>query len=567
MHTIDLRTMLLLASVTAAGCYSGDTSSAVADTDDAMSSGETLGESGTDDGGSDTGEDSLDDTLDPGRVTLRRLNATEYRNTLRDLFFGLDTDPTAAFPPDPKALGFDNVADVLTLSPVQFTLYERATDDLLLAALEGPANAEVSAQLIPCDTDDDACMRDTVETFAERAWRRPLTEDEIQTLLAEVDFALAEGSTAPQAVAAAFKRALLSVHFLFRVELDEEPTSDQAHLVGDFELASRLSYFIWSSMPDDKLFELAADGSLRDVAVIEAQVRRMLDDPRAAALQTNFAGQWLRTRGIEALTKEPSEFPDFDAALAADLATETSTFVGTFFTEDRPLTELLTAEETYINDRLAQHYGIDVSLTESFEWVSLQDTKRKGLLTQAGLMAMLAHEDKTAPTVRGAWVLSQLLCAAPPAPPADVPDLDESPGSGATARDRLERHATDPACAGCHVSMDPIGLALEKYNAAGAYRVAENGAPIDASGTLSGVDFDDALGMIDVLAADEERLSACVSQHLLTFALGRPFDGEDDSEHIGRAAETFTDGALRLQELVVAVALSDAFRGRRGEPQ
>lgn len=319
-------------------------------------------------------------------------------------------------------------------------------------------------------------------------------------------------------------------------------------------------------MPDEELFEVARGGNLQDMAVLEAQVRRMLEDPRAAALQTNFAGQWLRTRGIEALTKEPSEFPDFDAALASDLATETSTFVGTFFTEDRPLTELLTAKESYLNDRLAQHYGIDVSLTETFEWVSLQDTKRKGLLTQAGVMAMLAHEDKTAPTVRGAWVLSQLLCAAPPPPPADVPDLDESPGSGATARDRLERHATDPACAGCHVSMDPIGLALEKYNAAGAYRVAENGSPIDASGTLSAVDFDDALGMIDILAADEARLSTCVSQHLLTFALGRPFENEDDSEHIERASDAFTDGGLRLPELIVAVALSDAFRGRRGEP-
>lgn len=568
--------LLLLLAATACN---GDSDGATVDTDGGSTGASSeIGSSGNDDttGGSDesTSEDTEDPTgaidpdLDPGRVTLHRLNRSEYNNTVRDLFYGLDIAPADDFPPDPRALGFDNIAEVLTLSPVQFELYERAADNLLTAALHDPGNAAVRDQLIFCDADaDQACASSVIRAFADRAWRRSVDDAELELLVAQVGTATAAGGTAEDGVELAFKHALLSVHFLFRVELDEDPTSDEPHLLGDFELASRLSYFLWSSMPDDELFELARAGELQNANAIEAQTSRMLADPKADAFVDNFAGQWLSLRGVRALTKDATLFPEFTPALSAAMATESELFFRTFLEEERPFVELLTADETFVNDELADFYGLPSPGGDAFERVSVAGTTRKGLLTQAGVLSILSPENKTNPTVRGAWVLSQMLCSPPSAPPNDVPELDESPESG-TVREQLDAHRENPACAGCHLAMDPIGLAFENYDAIGRYRTEDRGEPIDASGEwIDGTSFDDALELVDLLAANPDAFSACVTKQMLTYALGREFENPDDDGHIDNAAETFSEANQQLPVLVSAITQSGAFRTRRGESE
>lgn len=425
----------------------------------------------------------------------------------------------------------------------------------------------VRDQLVACADTDPGCTQDTVRTFAERAWRRPLTDEELAELVAFVDFAQSEGESWDDGLKLAMKAALLSAHFIFRVEIDAEPQSLEPHLLGDYELASRLSYFLWSSMPDDALFDLAREGELNDPETIAAQVERMLTDPKASALAENFAGQWLYTRALnEELVKDSQTYPDFDTALREDMRTEMEMLIAAVIEEGRGLDELFNGKETFVNDRLAAFYGLPPVGTDDFVRVSLEGTNRKGLLTTGGLMSVLAHPNVTSPIKRGKWVVEQLLCIEPPPPPPDAettvdPSFDEGP-----MRERLAKHREDPSCAACHELMDPVGLSFEHYDGIGAWRDMEGPYEIDPSGTLPiGGDFADAVEMVDLIASSDE-FSHCVAEKVLLYGLGRGIE-KSDEDIIAEAADEFTASGYQLRTLITQLATSDNFRMRRGEAE
>jgi hypothetical protein len=550
----------------ATGCYSGLSDfdrNPFLDPDGADSATGEDGASGTE-GEGEPGEE------DPGRVTMHRLSNTEYDNTIRDLFHGLPVSPSADFPADEVSLGFDNIADVLSVTPVLFELYERAAGQTIAQALATSGEGSVRDRILTCTPApgaEAACAEEVLRVFAKRAWRRPVSDDEVAELVALVDDALAAGNDFEPALSLGLQAVLVSPWFLFRVEIDPEPTSLVPHPLTDHELASRLSYFLWSTMPDDELTEQADAGMLGDPAVLEAQVRRMLQDPRAEALVDNFAGQWLYLRRLDGeLAKDYQTFPEFDEELQASMKTEAEMFFRTFLSEDRSLRELLTAEDTFVDARLAAHYGLPTPQDEGFQRVSLQGLPRRGLLTQPGILSVLSHASVTSPVKRGKWVLQQLMCVQPPPPPpgVDIPPFE--PGEGGTMREQLEKHRADPACAACHNLMDPIGLGFEHYDAIGRYREQENGQPIDASGTLpSGEAFDDALGLVEHLAEGDDFV-ACTARKTLTYALGRE-PVKSDEPYLEEIVAELEAADMTLEGLLMAVATSDVFRMRRGEEQ
>ncbi len=435
--------------------------------------------------------------------------------------------------------------------------------DVLPPAGEGG----VVDRLVQCAEGEEGCTDATLRRFGERAWRRPMTEDELVSLVTFVDDAQDDGESWEDGLRLAMKAVLLSPHFTFRVELDPQPESLEPHLLGDYELASRLSYFLWSSMPDDALFAAASEGTLNDPEAIESQVERMLADPKSRALAENFAGQWLYTRALnEELVKDPDTYPDFTTVLREDMRTEMELLIAAVIEEGRGLDELFTSKETFVNDRLAAYYGLPPVGTDEFVRVSLEGTPRRGLLTTGGLMSVLAHPNVTSPVKRGHWVVGQLLCIEAPPPPPDAettvdPSFDEGP-----MRERLAKHREDPSCASCHQLMDPVGLAFENYDGMGAWRETEGPYDIDPSGNLPiGGDFGDALQMVELIAKSDE-FSHCVAEKVMLYGLGRGVEGYDE-DTIGEAADAFAASGYQLQTLLVGLATSDNFRMRRGEAQ
>jgi hypothetical protein len=637
---------------------------------------------------------------DPGRVTIHRLNNAEYNNTVRDLL-GTSLRPADDLPSDDRGYGFDNVADALTLSPLQLELYDRAAEALIedafrtsipserqrtdveiiggtsgtaagdgwyfysngsatipfevkvagtyrLAARAGedhagtdyahmqftlpgltlppllvtapramPATYQVDVPLEPgtyalkvaftndfnggggvdrnlwidyvdaigpvgatvpdtgkrdriviCDpAGDDACLRRILRAFVRRAWRRPPTDDELARLAALAGVAADAGDDAITGLKLALRAALISPHFLFRVELDDEPAARQPHPLSGFELASRLSYFLWSSMPDDDLLAAAEAGRLETAEQVRAQAARMLADPRAETLIDNFAGQWLYTRALRDHAPDYATYPAYDAQLAASMRAETERYFRAFLLEDVPLDQLLTADFTYINDRLAAHYGIRAPGTNELVRASLAGTPRRGLLTQGSILTVTSHRRRTSPVKRGKWLLDQLLCESPPPPPPGVEGLPEDMGPvTGSVRERLERHRDNPVCASCHDTIDPLGFALENFDGIGAFRTDDNGYAIDASGELPGGRTFDGPGQLGDLLARDPRVYRCMVEKLYTYALGRRPDTRDAREHIDELAGDLAAHGYLLRELVLSLVNHNAFRNRRGEP-
>jgi hypothetical protein len=490
---------------------------------------------------------------------MHRLNKTEYRNTVRDLL-GTSLDPAETFPADDVSLGFDNIAQVLTVSPLQFELYEQAAE----ALTEDVLTTGLRSNVIPCNASESVCRDDVIRAFAARAWRRPITDQEVVRLEQLYEVAINEGDSVDDGLSLMLKGILLSPHFIYRPELSDNLNASQPLPLDDFEVASRLSYFLWSSMPDDALFEAAATGKLRDTAGIRAEVDRMLQDPKAEALVDNFAGQWLRIRAIDEHTPDYATFPEWDESLRSAMRAEAESFFRDFLRGDVPMSELLVSDFAYLNDRLAQHYGLPFDLGSELERVSVAtDDSRSGLLTLGSLLTVTSTPTRTSPVKRGVWILEQLLCSEPPPPPPGVEGLPEDEMNGGTLRDQLERHRADPACASCHNLMDPLGLGLEQYDAIGRFRTEESGLPIDASGSLVGGEtFDDAAGMASLVQTDP-RFDSCVVEQLFTYALGRPPAGEETPFVEGIAAQYAEDGAS-LPELIKLIATSEPFRTRRG---
>ncbi len=439
--------------------------------------------------------------------------------------------------------------------------------------IRGPYDEEKSpkpasyAKVFVCTTKDDACAHQIVANLARRAYRRPVTDAEVDKLAGFIKLAQAQGDTFDQGVRVALEAILVSPDFLFRIEHDRAPDDPtQQHRINDYELATRLSYFLWSSLPDDDLFAAAEKGTLHQPEVLNAEVARMMHDPKSLALVDNFAGQWLQLRNLDSVKPDPDKFPEFDEELRASMKEETRLFFKSVIDEDRSILDFLTARYTFVNERLAKFYGIDGVTGRDFRKVDLTGTPRGGLLTQASVLTVSSYPNRTSVVIRGKWVLENLLNAPPPPPPPDVPSLDEK-GLGVTVslRQQMEIHRANPVCASCHTKMDPLGFGLENFNAIGQYRTADGKFPIDSSGTLpDGRSFKSAVELENLLAAQPQSFAECVTEKMLTYALGRGLE-RYDKPAVHQIVTRLAAGDYRFSVLLREIVNSLPFQMRRGE--
>jgi hypothetical protein len=676
---------------------------------------------------------------DPGRVTMRRLNRAEYNNTIRDLV-GVDFKPAADFPADDVGYGFDNIGDVLSVSPVLMERYLAAAETIAQTAIlvgelpkpptrtvisrftepsvpnpdkvgkyravtqtktplhtlynltldgeyvarvrgygkqagkepvklaitvngkevktfevkakdskdpqafeikldlqKGPhrvaavllnefmdadAKAERAMmvemiQLVgPLDTRPPShkklmahkpgakqpeATREILERFASKAYRRPATKDEVDRLVKFVEKAQANKESWEAGIQMAMQAVLCSPKFLFRVELDHRPDSKDPHPLDDYQLASRLSYFLWTSMPDAELFDLAAKKQLH--ANLESQVKRMLADPKAYALVENFAQQWLQLRLLANHTPDAKLFPEFDDALRKAMVRETELFFQAIMKENRSILDLIDSNFTFMNERLARHYGIaDTNgnrvgqkpiapagtpfqqrtfgkfggkgkfggggrSSNEFLRVTFADDERGGLLTHASILTLTSNPTRTSPVKRGKWVLEQILGTPPPPPPPNVPELEEKGELKGTLRERMEQHRKNPACTNCHNRLDPPGFAFENYNAIGKFRTKDGEATIDPSGILpGGLKFNGPKELKQLLTAKKDMFSRALAEKMLTYATGR---GPEyyDKPALDQIVAALERGDYRFATLIAEVTKSDPFRMRRGKDQ
>ncbi len=649
---------------------------------------------------------------DPGRITARRLNRTEYRNTIRDLL-GVDFQATQEFPTDDSGEGFDNIADILTISPVLAEKYLAAaerisaralglvrlpksisvsysTDGGVLTGLNGKVR-RVSASVIETDhrvdydgnyiiraglagqrgdeglpvmmgfwmdgtllykeevattppktvyfnpyevkefkvsltegrhvfrlgfiNDDigpamprdkmydskankfpqyieflgpesptpeaasrkailicdpktgNACVEKIVSALARKAYRRPVKRAEVTALVKLVDRTRADGLGAEQGIQTALTAMLVSPEFLFRIERDVEPKNPAAsHRVTDAELASRLSYFLWSSMPDEQLLDLAEKNRLHEPGILDAQITRMLADPRSAALSENFAGQWLETRNLDSVKPDPKSFPEWDSDLKDAMRTETRMFFDSILHENRPISELLTARYTFLNERLARFYGIDGVKGMDFRRVELAAPERGGILGQASVLTVTSYPTRTSVVLRGRYILENILGSPPPPPPANVPPLDEDvAGVVQSLRQQMEQHRANPTCAVCHSKMDPLGFALENYNAIGKWRAMDGKFAIDTVGTLpDGTRFNGPAEMKAALGMRMPQFAEALTQKMMVYALGRGLESYD-RRSFNSIMHNLEGKGYTLQTLILEIVHSLPFQSRRGE--
>jgi len=658
---------------------------------------------------------SLDCNLEknPGKVTIRRLNKTEYGNTIRDL---LGTNySTDEFPNDEVGYGFDNIGDVLSLSPLLMEKFLAAAEEIVKKAIvvdavgkpfakklrgdaftspsdwvkpldnhvlglyrEGDAVSELKvpvkgeyvfrvkayaelagpeapklalrvdgkdvavfevkndvktggvyeARVVleagprkvafaflnnykdPSNADpklrgDRNVFVDTVEIsgppgpppglpashkqlitrmpqpgqerevateimkkFATRAYRRPADDAEVARLVGFVELAQKNGGSFLEGVQTAVQATLCSPHFLFRWELDPAALKPgDIRDLGDYEVASRLSYFLWSSMPDEELFRLAASGELRKEGNLEKQAARMVKDWRARAFVNNFAGQWLQIRNIWDVQVDPDAFPKFRDELKGMMKEETELFFQAVMQEDRPITDLLDADFTFLNEKLARYYGIEGVKGDKFQRVTLPaDSPRGGVLTQGSVLLATSTPTRTSPVIRGKWILEQILGTHPPPPPADVPPLQEQRSVNQTAslRQRFEQHRNQAECMGCHNKMDPLGFALENFDATGAWRDTDGKFAIDASGELTnGTKFTGARDLKKVLKGNKNFVRS-LARNMMTYALGRGLEYPDKCA-VDAALEQVNKNGGRFSTLISAIVTSDPFLKRKAE--
>ena len=449
-----------------------------------------------------------------------------------------------------------------------------ASDGTVAGAASGAAAADTPSyrRIFVCEpasaADEEACAARIVATLARRAFHRPVTDEDVQDLLGFYREGRAAGDFRA-GVRRALESILVDPEFLFRIERDPPGAAPAtAYRLSDIELAARLSFFLWASIPDDELLEAAEAGRLRDPDVIEAQVRRMLADERAGTLVTSFAAQWLHLRRMRTVTPDVNAFPAFDENLRDALVRETELFVGSQLRDDRSVVELLTADYTFVNERLARHYGISGVYGPRFRRVEWDDDRRRGLLGQGSILTVTSLATRTSPVVRGKWILENLLGAPPPPPPPDVPELEDQAegGEAASLRARLEAHRANPVCSGCHSRMDPLGFALENFDAVGRWRDADaGGAAIDTAGVLpDGAAFDGLPELRGILHGRRDEFVATVAEKLLTYALGRGVE-HYDRPAVRAIVRGAADDDYRWSSIIVGIARSLPFQLRRSE--
>jgi hypothetical protein len=501
---------------------------------------------------------------DPGRVTIRRLNRVEYYNTVRDLA-GIKFQPADDFPADDVGYGFDNIGDVLSMPTLLMEKYLAAAEAIGEAAFKNP---ETRRRILSpgAGATTPAAARQILERFAGLAFRRPVTPGELDRLVGFVELAKKNGDSFETGIQLGLQAILVSPHFLFRVEIDREPNNPKAvHPVSDYELATRLSYFLWSSMPDEQLFGEAKQGTLRKN--LEAQVRRMLKDPRAHALVDNFGGQWLQTRNLKTAAPDPNMFPTFTNELRADMLRETEMFFEAVVREDRSILDFLDADFTFLNERLARHYGIDGVKGDQLRRVRLTDGRRGGVLTQASILTITSNPTRTSPVKRGKWILENILGTPPPPPPPDAGELSDDKNAilSGSLRQRMEKHRRNPSCASCHQRMDPLGFGFENFDAIGAWRTKDGEFTIDPSGVLpGGKSFRGPSELKAILKSRDKEFARCLTEKMLTYALGRGLEYYDKCV-LDEIAADLAKKQYRFSSLVIDIVKSDPFQKRRGK--
>jgi mono/diheme cytochrome c family protein len=467
---------------------------------------------------------------------------------------------------------------------IQEGIIERVRDDVVQTYFEGvgsitiagPFNVQGPGDTVSRDkificrpsapAEQDACARRILSNLAHHAYRRPVADSDTTQLLALYKTGARNGGF-DAGVKLALQKILVSPDFLFRAEVDPQGAAPRSvYKVSDIELASRLSFFLWSSIPDEPLLAVAESGRLSDPAVLQAQVKRMLADPRSHALVRNFSGQWLYLRNIARISPDTTTYPYFDENLRQALAKETELLIESQVAEDRSVADLLTTDYTFLNQRLAEHYGLKGIYGNEFRRVKLEDPNRYGLLGQASILAVTSYPNRTAPTIRGKWVLEQLLGTPPPPPPPNVPSLKDDPTTQKmTMRQRMEQHRANPTCAVCHRMMDPLGFALENFDGLGGWRdsAGPGSGPIDSSGALpDGTKFIGAAGLREVLMKKRDLFVETFTERLLTYALGRGLE-EYDNAALRKIARDAAADNQKWSAIILGIVKSTPFQMRR----
>ncbi len=513
-------------------------------------------------------------SLDPGTKAIHRLNSTEYNATVTDVL-GTSLQPANGSWRGGELAGFDNIASVLGVDEAQVQRYFDAAQGL---ATEVMASDKLRARFVSCDLTDPVCVTSSIERAGLRLVRRPLDPAELKTYGRVYESARELGEDEPAAFTLVLQTLLSSAEFLYRIELDPDPESTAGHPLGPFELASRLSYFLWSSAPDDALLDAASDGSLLNAEVLSAAVDRMLADAKSERLVVNLAGQWLGAREVMSHPVDPKFF-QWSRPTAQAASQEILLYFSDFLRSGRSWFDFPAADVNFVDGALAYFYGIPTDPgVGTFQRVEYSGDKRAGFFGLAGFLSVTSLDRRTSPSRRGRWIASNLLCRDPPPPPPVVPILDgDEPGAdGGSAtvnvRESLEKHRQNPGCAACHALFDPYGLALEHYDAIGRFRAAyEDGTTVDASATLppspshpDGMVIEGLDGLSQAVAADPS-FAACLSRKLLTYGLGRTMTAGDESHLEQARREWLAPGqTASIGRLIHALISTRAFLSRRG---
>ena len=526
-------------------------------------------------------ERQLDLRLDDQRLRLFTIAASPKKVVLGG---GTPPDAHLKVRVPVKAGTRELAATFLKDTLLQEGIIERVRDDVVSTYFEGVGSITVAGPFNvqgPGDTvtrdkificrpsaaaEQEACARKILSNLAHHAYRRPVNDSDTTQLLALYKTGAQSGGF-EAGVRLALQKILVSPDFLFRAEHDPAGAKPgSVYKVSDIELASRLSFFLWSSIPDDELLAVAESGRLSDPAILQAQVKRMLADPRSQALVKNFAGQWLFLRNVARITPDTTTYPNFDENLRYALQKETELLIESQVREDRSVADLLSTDYTFLNQRLAEHYGIKGIYGTEFRRVKLEDANRHGLLGQGSILAVTSYPNRTAPTIRGKWVLEQLLGTPPPPPPPNVPSLkDDGTVQKLTMRERMEQHRANPTCAVCHRMMDPLGFALENFDGLGGWRdsAAVGSGPIDSSGALpDGTKFIGPAGLREVLVKKRDLFVETFTERLLTYALGRGLE-EYDSAALRKIARDAAADNQKWSAIILGIVKSTPFQMRR----
>jgi mono/diheme cytochrome c family protein len=492
----------------------------------------------------------------PRRIGVAFLEKTQALNTRRLQSYVRSSADTIDFS------GYPHIDEVIVTGPFNPT-----------GVGDTPSRRRILICAPETVADEEPCATQILDTLARRAYRGHVTADDRNVLQEFFRRGRQEGGSFEAGIELALRRILASPKFTFRTERDPaDLPAGAVYPLGDLELASRLAFFLWSSLPDDELLDLAEQGRLSAPAMLEQQVRRMLADSRSQALVDNFVGQWLQLRNLTSKQPNSNEFPDFDDDLRRALRTELELFFTSIVREDRSVLELLTADHTFVNERLARHYGIRNVSGSHFRRVTLPEETRRGLLGKGAILTVTSHPHRTSPVLRGKWILDNILGAPPPPPPDEVPPFEEEIDAGRplSVRERMERHRQNPACAGCHRMIDPLGLALENFDAVGAWRTRDGGTRgnlVDASGQLvDGTPIDGVVELRDALVRDPQVFVRTMTEKLLTYGTGRGLTASDMPavRAIARESERHD---FRFSSLILEIVRSVPFRMRLKAPE